>query len=251
VPAYVTLAQTEIREFATRHPDLLDQKMLTNITANMTEVITKLSREAVAKTFTLLPNLVSVLIYLIMVPMLTLFILKDKDQIHNWFKQFLPKDLSLATTVWRDVDQQMGNYIRGKLIEIIAVGITTFIGLAVFDLDYALMLAVLVGVSVLIPYIGVTVVTVPVVLVAYSKFGISEAFGYLILVYLIIQALDAYVLVPILFSEAVDLHPAAILIAILFFGGLWGFWGLFFAIPLAALIQAIILAWPRPQMEQT
>jgi len=55
---------------------------------------------------------------------------------------------------------------------------------------------------------------------------------------------DGNVLVPFLFSEAVNLHPVAIILAVLFFGGIWGLWGVFFAIPLATLIKAIINAWP-------
>ena len=51
-------------------------------------------------------------------------------------------------------------------------------------------------------------------------------------------------LVPLLFSEVVNLHPVAIIVAILVFGGLWGFWGVFFAIPLATLVQAVLKAWP-------
>jgi len=66
-----------------------------------------------------------------------------------------------------------------------------------------------------------------------------------LIAYGIIQALDGNVLVPLLFSEVVNLHPVAIILAILVFGGLWGFWGIFFAIPLATLVQAIIRAWPR------
>jgi putative permease len=68
--------------------------------------------------------------------------------------------------------------------------------------------------------------------------------------YLIIQTLDGNVLVPVLFSEVVNLHPVAIIVAILVFGGIWGFWGVFFAIPLATLVQATLSAWPRePQQE--
>jgi putative permease len=63
--------------------------------------------------------------------------------------------------------------------------------------------------------------------------------------YAIIQALDGNVLVPLLFSEALNLHPVAIIVAILVFGGLWGFWGIFFAIPLATVVQAVLKAWPR------
>jgi putative permease len=65
----------------------------------------------------------------------------------------------------------------------------------------------------------------------------------------VIQGLDGNMLVPLLFSEAVNLHPVAIIIAILFFGGIWGLWGVFFAIPLATLIKAIIYAWPTPTSE--
>jgi len=64
------------------------------------------------------------------------------------------------------------------------------------------------------------------------------------IVYTVIQTLDGNVLVPWLFSETVNLHPIAIILAILVFGGIWGFWGVFFAIPLATLIKAIFNAWP-------
>lgn len=62
--------------------------------------------------------------------------------------------------------------------------------------------------------------------------------------YLIIQALDGNLLVPVLFSEAVNLHPLVIILSVVIFGGLWGFWGVFFAIPLATLIKAVIHACP-------
>ena len=52
-------------------------------------------------------------------------------------------------------------------------------------------------------------------------------------------------LVFLLFSEVVDLHPIAIIVAVLVFGGLWGFWGVFFAIPLATVVQAVLKAWPQ------
>jgi putative permease len=69
--------------------------------------------------------------------------------------------------------------------------------------------------------------------------------------YAIIQALDGNVLVPLLFSEALDLHPVAIIVSILVFGGLWGFWGIFFAIPLATVVQAVLKALPSNKDEET
>jgi putative permease len=71
-----------------------------------------------------------------------------------------------------------------------------------------------------------------------------------VLAYGIVQALDGNVLVPLLFSEAVNLHPVAIIVAVLVFGGLWGLWGVFFAIPLATLVKAVLNAWPTAQKQQ-
>ena len=103
----------------------------------------------------------------------------------------------------------------------------------------------MVGFSVLIPYIGAAVVTIPIAFVAFFQWGWGWDFGQVIFAYAIIQALDGNVLVPLLFSEALNLHPVAIIAAILVFGGLWGFWGIFFAIPLATLVAAVLKAWPR------
>jgi putative permease len=64
--------------------------------------------------------------------------------------------------------------------------------------------------------------------------------------FIVSQLLDGNLLVPFLFSEAVNLHPLTIIVAVLFFGGLWGFWGVFFAIPLATLVKAVINALPNP-----
>ena len=84
-------------------------------------------------------------------------------------------------------------------------------------------------------------------MIAFFQWGWGSEFAYLIIAYGIIQALDGNVVVPLLFSEAVNLHPVAIIVAVLLFGGLWGFWGVFFAIPLATLVKAVLHAWPKQE----
>jgi putative permease len=149
-----------------------------------------------------------------------------------------------------EMNQQIANYIRGKFIEILIVGGVSFITLVLLGLNYAALLAVLVGFSVLIPYIGATVVTIPVFAIGLFQWGFtSEMYGVMI-AYMIIQILDGNVLVPLLFSEAVNLHPVAIIVAVLIFGGIWGFWGIFFAIPLATLVKAVLSAWPKHMMDE-
>ena len=190
-----------------------------------------------------IPAVMTWLIYILLVPLLALFFLKDKRQLIQWSRQFSPRDNGLVLSVWRDMQKQLGNYVRGKVLEVIIVGVISYIGFIVFQLQYSLLLAVLVGLSVIIPYVGMVIVTIPVMVVGLLQFGATTTFFWMFLIYLIIQALDGNVLVPILFSEAVNLHPIAIIAAVLFFGGLWGFWGLFFAIPLATLVKSLINAW--------
>ena len=97
----------------------------------------------------------------------------------------------------------------------------------------------------LVPYVGAAVVTIPVAAVGLLQFGWTVDFLIVMGAYAIIQALDGNVLVPLLFSKAVNLHPIAIILAVLVFGGIWGVWGVFFAIPLATLIKAVYTAWPN------
>lgn len=196
---------------------------------------------------TSVPFLVAFLIFVVLVPVLVFFFLKDKDLMNNWVLNALPDERPFIDAVRYEMNEQISNYVRGKAIEILIVGVATYIGLLVFGVKYSALLGLLVGLSVVIPYIGATIVTIPVTLVAYFQFGMSVDFVWVMSVYFIIQAIDGNVLVPWLFSEAVNLHPVAIIIAVLVFGGLWGVWGVFFAIPLATLIKATVTSWPHEE----
>ena len=189
-------------------------------------------------------DVITLVVYLILMPLLVFFFMKDKAQIVRWLVSFLPPERRLTDQVWIEVNTQIGNYVRGKMIEILIVWLVTYLTFTLLGLQFSMLLSMVVGLSVLIPYIGATVVTLPVAIIGYAQWGLTSDFAWLMIFYAIIQALDGNVLVPLLFSEVVNLHPIAIIIAILIFSSIWGFWGLFFAIPLATLVQAVLKAWP-------
>ncbi len=191
------------------------------------------------------PVFISVMIYFIVVPLLVFFFLKDKDRIVTSLVNFLPSNRRLMQQVWAEMNAQFANYVRGKVVEIAVVGGCTYIGFIFMGLNYGALLAILVGLSVVIPYIGAVLVTIPVAIIALFQFGLQEEFYYVMFIFLIIQLIDGNVLVPLLFSEVVNLHPIVIIISVLFFGGIWGVWGMFFAIPLATMVKAVFTAWPR------
>ncbi len=228
-----------------KYPNFVSEEQIGQlITAIRTEVAL-FGQRVLSASFASLVGIITVMVYLILLPMLVFFFLKDKQHIVNWITGYLPRDRALSAAVWQDVDRQIGNYVRGKAWEIFIVGGVSYLTFVMMGLQYAALLATLVGLSVIIPYIGATVVTLPIALIAYFQWGWNADFAWLMVAYLIIQALDGNVLVPLLFSEVVNLHPIAIIVAVLLFGGLWGFWGVFFAIPLATLVQAVLKAWPR------
>ena len=245
-PHILSKVQALILTISEQYPIFADQeieKMLGSFSSELVSVgqtLVSVSLSSAVDAFT-------VLVYLVVVPLLVFFLLKDKAKILRWFRRFVPEDRRLASSVWKEVDAKMGNYIRGKLMEIVIVGIATYIPLEVMGMNYAATMSLLVGLSVIIPYVGAVAVTIPVAAIAWFQWGASSDFVYLMMAYLFIQFIDGNILVPLLFSEVVNMHPAAIIIAVLFFGGLWGVWGVFFAIPLATLVQAVINAWPSIQ----
>lgn len=228
-----------------RYPNFISEEQVTQVIASIRTEVGTLGQRVLTLSVASLVGLVVLLVYTILVPMLVFFFLKDKNRILDWISGYLPRERALSTAVWHDVDRQIGNYIRGKVWEILIVGSVSYVTFKLMGLQYSALLATVVGLSVLVPYIGATVATIPVALVAFFQWGWGADFAWIIVAYLIIQALDGNVLVPLLFSEVVDLHPIAIIVAVLLFGGIWGFWGVFFAIPLATLVQAVLKAWPR------
>ena len=233
-----------------RYPELVSARQLNQIVGMAQEEIANLGQLVVTRSLASIPDIFTVMIYLILIPMLVFFFMRDREKILAWFGGFLPQERPLLRRIWVEMDIQFSNYARGKVLEIIVVGSVSYFCFAYMDLNYAALLGLLVGLSVVIPYIGAVIVTLPVAMVGFFQWGFASEFYYLCVVYLVIQAVDGNVLVPLLFSEAVNLHPVAIIMAILFFGGIWGLWGVFFAIPLATLIKSVINAWPRPQPEQ-
>ena len=245
VPSMLAKAKELLMALPARYPATITEETVSQIMSGLTAEFGRLGQTLVSYSFSSVLTLFAVVVYLILVPLLVYFMVKDKARIVQWFSDFLPEDRQLTSTVWVEVNKQIGNYVRGKFIEILVVGSVTFVVFKILGLQYALLLGALTGLSVLIPYVGAAAITVPVALVAFAQWGIQGDFYGAVVAYLIIQALDGNLLAPLLFSEAVNLHPVAIIVAILFFGGVWGLWGVFFAIPLATVIQAVLQAWPR------
>jgi putative permease len=243
LPSMITRVKGELLLLPQRYPGVISEERINQFMALLGSEFKDLGGYIIQLSISSVRGLITILIYLILVPFLVFFFLKDKALIFEWFRGLLPEERGLAIEVWDEVNQQFLNYLRGKILEIIFVWAITYVTFSFIGLKYSMIISLLIGLAVLVPYIGATVMFIPVVLMAFFQWGPSAYMFYTIIAYAVIHALDGNIIAPLLLSEVVNIHPVAIIIAILVFGGLWGFWGLIFAIPLATLLQAVLKAW--------
>lgn len=248
-PSILSAATNALMNLPELYPEFVSEAQVRELIATIRSETLQFGQRVLSWSLASVVGIITLIVYLVLMPLLVFFFMKDKELILAWFHRFLPHHRPIVDSIWRDVDRQISNYVRGKAWEILIIWLVSFATFSAFGLKYAMLLSLLVGVSVIVPYIGAVVVTIPVLLVAWFQWGWSPYFVWLAVAYFVIQMLDGNVLVPLLFSEVVNLHPVAIIVAILVFGGIWGFWGVFFAIPLATLVQAILAAWPIPPEE--
>jgi putative permease len=241
IPQYVQLLRDTLHELQAKYPTGVNAGYLQQALASAAAKVQEWSGLLLSLSLASIPNVIALAVYAVLVPVLVFFLLKDKSGIIAWGQQFLPGNRSLLQRVWQELDLQIGNYIRGRFWESSMVGIIMWIVFYMMGHEYALLLGVLTGISVWVPFVGAALVTIPVLLLSYFQWGWTDMTMYSLMGYAIIQLIDANIVIPWLFSEVVNLHPIAIIVAVLVFGSMWGILGVFFAIPLAALVQSVLV----------
>jgi putative permease len=243
LPAMVSRGQRELLHLADRYPEVITEQQIRQVIEFFGPELSRLGQRLLSVSVASVRGLIEFLIYVILVPLLVFFFLKDKSALIEWIKNLLPENVGLATSVWYEVNQQVSNYVRGKIWEIIIVWAASYTTFSLLAMDFALLLSFFISISVIVPYIGVAVMYLPVALIGFYQWGLSADLAYALLAYSVIQLLDGNLLAPLLLSEVVNLHPVAVISAVLVFGSIWGMWGFFFAIPLATLAHAVLKAW--------
>ena len=251
VPNLINNFRDFISELPSKFPDLVSSDQITIFFQAVSEEISAIAQNIVKTSISSIQSAITVLLYIILFPILVYFFLFDRKNIIDGFLKVIPGRRKMFTSIWAEMDIQLSNYVRGKTIEIFIVGIAAAIIFSSLGLRYSALLSVLVGLSVIIPYVGAFLVTIPVVVVGLIQFGLGTQFTILISLYLLLQALDGNLLVPIIFSETVKLHPVIIILAVFIFGSMFGFWGVFFSIPIATFIKAVWNAWPSSLQDES
>ena len=162
-----------------------------------------------------------------------------------------------ATSRWSSVSftrstESSGGYIRGQLLRSTIIGFLTFLGLTLFGLKYALILAIFAGVMNLVPYAGPLIGAVPALILAFLGQAAPHTLGSTLsplplffnigLVYIVVQSLDAVWIAPYILGWSVDIHPLGIVLLLLFGNQLFGWWGIILAVPVASIVGVVFQA---------
>jgi putative permease len=248
LPQLTVRSQAVFTYLHERYPGHISEEQIQSLTGEVRNLMNSCGQWILSSLITSIPDLIALSIYLVLAPLLIYFFLMDQHQILGWIAGFLPQRRRLILEVWTEVYTKTGHYVRGKVVEILIVWVVTAIIFSWMQLPYAILLGLLTGLSAAVPYVGTVVVTVPVAMVGFLEWGWSQELFYLLAVYGLINFLDSHLLFPFLFAEAMSLHPVAIMVATLVFGGLLGFWGVFFSIPLAVLTDSVLNTIKRSQI---
>ena len=248
LPAIVAFVENLLNDLAFRYPNFFTTEQVEEIFASSASFIPSIAEQVLIQLNTGFSAIMNALVFLILTPILVFFFLKDKSEMLSYFTYFLPNKRSLLSQIWSDLNAQLFGYVRGKALEMLIVGSITTIAFLVLGVNYSIILGILVGMSVLIPLFGAILVTIPVVAIGLFQWGLDTPFYIFLITYFLIQILDGNVLFPLLMGNEVNLHPVLIILSILVFGGIWGFWGLLLAVPIATLIRAVFKVWPKKEL---
>ncbi|HUT86167.1 MAG TPA: AI-2E family transporter [Elusimicrobiales bacterium] len=176
-----------------------------------------------------------------LVPFFTFFLLIDGKRIVNAFLDMLPsKTVETSLYIFSQTDESLGNYIRGILLEATSLFVLAFIGLSFMKLEYAGAVALVIGVTSLVPYLGVIVGAIVSLVAAYVQFGTIMAVIKILLFFAFLKVIDDAFLVPNILKRAVKIHPIVIVFALTAGGELFGLWGVVFAMPVTCMIKVIL-----------
>lgn len=175
---------------------------------------------------------------LFVIPFLVFYMLKDMDSIQKGILLFVPRSQRKEfSKLIHDIDLALGNYIAGQLLVSLFVGVLAYIGYWIIEMPYTLILALVITITNIIPYIGPIIGAAPSILVAFTiSWEMTVA---VLIVNLIVQVLEGNLISPFIMGKRLHMHPLLIIFALLLGGELGGLIGLIFAVPILAILRVI------------
>ncbi|MYB40917.1 MAG: AI-2E family transporter [Chloroflexi bacterium] len=227
-----------LNQYRERVPDNVRERIDTTIADNADQIGVEIASHT-TDSFSFLTRTLAVIFGFLIVPFWLFYALRDRHRFEDNFGAAVP--VAVRPDIFNSIriaDALLGRYLRGQLILGAVVGVLTFIGLTLIDVELSIALAIFAGISELIPIIGPWIGALPALLMAAAS-GDPEKILWVALLFVMVQQLENNLLVPRIQSQAVDLHPAIIILLLVAAGAVFGFIGLLVIVPLTALLREI------------
>ena len=180
-----------------------------------------------------------VLLIIVLAPIIAFYLLVDAPRVREVMESLVPEPAKDEVQhVARRLNRAIGGFFRGQLLVATIVGVMCSVGLAVIGLRFWFLVGMIAGLFNIIPLIGPWVGGVPGIIIALTTGTTLQAVG-VIVVMVIAQQIDNHFITPQVMQRAVQLHPAAVILALLAGGSLMGLFGLLLAVPLAAVLKIV------------
>lgn len=189
-------------------------------------------------------NFATSLVDVVIAVIVSLYMLGGRENLKQALKNFVslfvkPQTLNTLQNYAYRTTRIFYNYFYGAFLDSLCVGVVVSIGLLIFRVPYAVLLGMLLGIMNMIPYFGAIIGSVAISLLTLVTNGFYTALG--VAIYLVvIQQIDGNIIQPRVVGGSVGLRPIYVLLSVTLFGGLFGFWGIFLAPPLMAIVQMLV-----------
>lgn len=178
---------------------------------------------------------------LLLIPVVTFYLLRDWHALLANCEALLPRRIApLATRLLSQCNDVLGAFFKGQLLVMLALAVIYTVGLSIVGLQLALLIGLIAGLLSIVPYLGFSIGLICALLTAAIQFPDRIHMLYVLIVFIIGNALEGMVLTPCLVGDKIGLHPVAVIFAILAGGQLFGFSGILLALPVAAVLMVLL-----------
>lgn len=231
-PAFVDSAQQWLRALAAAYPALAD--FIPRDLTSYTETIGQAAGSLLGGVTRVTASAAGIVAAVFLIGISTVYSLAHPDPLaRGLLRAFAPAHRERARAAGKRLAAQIRAWARGVVIAMVAVFLATWVGLTLVGIKQALLFAFIAGILEAVPIVGPVIAAVPPVVVALAL-GEPMTALWVVIVFVIIQQLENHVLIPLIMSHQLSLHPVTVIFAVLVMGGLFGIVGVLLATPAAA-----------------
>ncbi len=198
----------------------------------------------IGKAFSSLWGILGALLNLIIIPVVTIYLLKDFKLIKERVTEYIPKskkDLSIKRI--EEVNTILGRFLRGQLLIAFIEGVIFSIGLSLIGIDMAILVGIIAGLGSIVPYLGFFFGLSVSIILSLLEFHDITHILWVLALFGGVQVLEAVVLSPKIMGKKVGLHPVIIILSIMIGGYIFGFFGILLAVPFTAVLKVFIISY--------